>query len=153
LLAITNSEIEARILLPTAAGPPISANLEIVAQLNACFADVENQNGSLDAWCNNSALFTRFDPLILTEPIGLHSFGESQGVFFLGCQQVARLMWKNRLAARSSHHFARLHTAPGRSMPTTAASQSGVIMLTRALARAFAHPFLNSVAPRRDPVR
>ena len=111
------------------------------------FAEVEQRLGRLDGLVNNAARFTRFDPLDITEKDWdfIHSVN-LKAVFFC-CQQAARLMQKQgggRIVNISSLGGIR----PWAEHAHYCASKAGVIMLTRALAKAFAPEItVNSVAP------
>src|SRR5262249_22753955 len=101
----------------------------------------------LDALVNNAARFTRFDPLAITEKDWdfIHTVN-LKAVFFC-CQQAARLMLETgggRIVNISSLGGVR----PWAEHAHYCASKAGVIMLTRALAKAFAPSItVNSVAP------
>ncbi len=123
------------------------ANLENVGEIAAMFDDLEKRLGRLDALVNNAARFTRFDPLEITEKDWdfIHSVN-LKAVFFC-CQNGARLMRKaggGRIVNISSLGGIR----PWAEHAHYCASKAGVIMLTRALAKAFAPEItVNSVAP------
>jgi 3-oxoacyl-[acyl-carrier protein] reductase/pteridine reductase len=143
-----NSEAEARQTAADCGGAPLfRANLESVAEIERLFADVEQKMGRLDALVNNAARFTRFDPLAITEADWdfIHSVN-LKAVFFC-CQQGARLMRKTgggAIVNISSLGGIR----PWAEHAHYCASKAGVIMLTRALAKAFAPSIrVNSVAP------
>jgi NAD(P)-dependent dehydrogenase (short-subunit alcohol dehydrogenase family) len=123
------------------------ANLESVDEIGRMFAEVEQRWGRLDGLVNNAARFTRFDPLDITEKDWdfIHSVN-LKAVFFC-CQNGARLMRKTgggRIVNLSSLGGIR----PWAEHAHYCASKAGVIMLTRALAKAFAPAItVNSVAP------
>jgi 3-oxoacyl-[acyl-carrier protein] reductase/pteridine reductase len=123
------------------------ANLESVAEIDRMFAEVEERFGRLDGLVNNAARFTRRDPLEITERDWdfIHSVN-LKAVFFC-CQNGARLMKKSgggRIVNISSLGGIR----PWAEHAHYCASKAGVIMLTRALAKAFAPEItVNSVAP------
>ena len=123
------------------------ADLESVAEINRMFAELEERMGRLDGLVNNAARFTRFDPLEITEKDWdfIHSVN-LKAVFFC-CQNGARLMQKQgggRIVNISSLGGIR----PWAEHAHYCASKAGVIMLTRALAKAFAPGIMvNSVAP------
>ena len=123
------------------------ANLESVAEIGRMFADVEQRLGRLDGLVNNAARFTRFDPLDITEKDWdfIHSVN-LKAVFFC-CQNGARLMRKTgggRIVNISSLGGLR----PWAEHAHYCSSKAGVIMLTRALSKAFAPEItVNSVAP------
>src|SRR6202790_3029044 len=127
--------------------PVFQANLEKVSGIEEMFRQIERQEGRLDGLVNNAARFTRFDPMDITEVDWdfIHSVN-LKAVFFC-CQQGARLMRKSgggRIVNISSLGGIR----PWAEHAHYCASKAGVIMLTRALAKAFAPEItVNSVAP------
>ncbi len=123
------------------------ANLESVAEIDRMFADVEQRLGRLDGLVNNAARFTRFDPLEITERDWdfIHSVN-LKAVFFC-CRNGARLMRKTG-AGRIVNISSLGGIRPWAEHAHYCASKAGVIMLTRALAKAFAPEItVNSVAP------
>lgn len=143
-----NSEAEARATAAECGGAPLfRANLESVAAIERMFGDVERTLGRLDGLVNNAARFARRDPLEITEADWdfIHSVN-LKAVFFC-CQNAARLMRKSgggRIVNISSLGGLR----PWADHAHYCASKAGVIMLTRALAKAFAPKVsVNSVAP------
>jgi 3-oxoacyl-[acyl-carrier protein] reductase/pteridine reductase len=142
------SEAEARRTAEEAGGAALfRANLESVPEIVRMFAEIEERLGRLDGLVNNAARFTRFDPLEITEQDWdfIHSVN-LKAVFFC-CQNAARLMKKTgggRIVNISSLGGIR----PWAEHAHYCASKAGVIMLTRALAKAFAPEItVNSVAP------
>jgi NAD(P)-dependent dehydrogenase (short-subunit alcohol dehydrogenase family) len=127
--------------------PVFQANLEKVPEIKEMFRQIERQEGRLDGLVNNAARFTRFDPMDITEADWdfIHSVN-LKAVFFC-CQQGARLMRQSgggRIVNISSLGGIR----PWAEHAHYCASKAGVIMLTRALAKAFAPEItVNSVAP------
>jgi 3-oxoacyl-[acyl-carrier protein] reductase/pteridine reductase len=127
--------------------PPFRADLESVAEIERLFAEVGAHFGRLDGLVNNAARFTRFDPLDITERDWdfIHSVN-LKAVFFC-CKEGARLMRRTgggRIVNVSSLGGIR----PWAEHAHYCASKAGVIMLTRALANAFAPGItVNSVAP------
>ncbi|MBI3681788.1 MAG: SDR family oxidoreductase [Acidobacteria bacterium] len=123
------------------------ANLESVAEIQGLFSGIEARFGRLDGLVNNAARFTRMDPFDITEADWdfIHSVN-LRAVFFC-CQQGARLMRKHgggRIVNISSLGGLR----PWSEHAHYCASKAGVIMLTKALAKAFAPDItVNSVAP------
>src|SRR5229473_1860160 len=143
LIHYGGSEQEAREL----GYPMFHANLEKVSEIEEMFRQIERQQGRLDGLVNNAARFTRFDPMDITEADWdfIHSVN-LKAVFFC-CQQAARLMRKS-----GAGRIVNISSLGGiRAWPEHAhycASKAGVIMLTRALAKAFAPEItVNSVAP------
>ncbi|MGH9558226.1 MAG: SDR family NAD(P)-dependent oxidoreductase [Bryobacteraceae bacterium] len=127
--------------------PMFSANLERIDEIEKLFANVERSCGRIDGLVNNAARFTRIDPLAVTEADWdfIHSIN-LKATFFC-CQQAARRMLPaggGRIVNLSSLGGLR----PWREHAHYCASKAGVIMLTRALAKAFAPKItVNSVAP------
>jgi len=143
-----SSEAEARKTAAECGGAPLfRANLESVTEIARMFQEVEQQLGRLDGLVNNAARFTTIDPLEITEADWdfIHSVN-LKAVFFC-CQHGARLMRKSgggRIVNISSLGGIR----PWANHAHYCASKAGVIMLTRALAKAFAPAIsVNSVAP------
>ncbi len=142
------SEREARETAEACGGAELfRANFENVGEIARMFAEVEQRLGRLDGLVNNAARFTRFDPLEMTEKDWdfIHSVN-LKAVFFC-CQQGARLMKKTgggRIVNISSLGGIR----PWAEHVHYCASKAGAIMLTRALAKAWAPEItVNSVAP------
>ena len=127
--------------------PLFRADLERVTEIERLFSEIEGHFGRLDGLVNNAARFTRFDPLEISESDWdfIHSVN-LKAVFFC-CQQGARLMKKSgggRIVNISSLGGIR----PWAEHAHYCASKAGVIMLTRALAKAWAPAItVNSVAP------
>jgi NAD(P)-dependent dehydrogenase (short-subunit alcohol dehydrogenase family) len=148
LIHYSTSEEEARRTAQECGGAPLfRANLESVGEIQAMFGEVERQVGRLEGLVNNAARFTRFDPMDVTEADWdfIHSVN-LKSVFFC-CQSAARIMRKQgdgRIVNISSLGGLR----PWAEHAHYCASKAGVIMLTRALAKAWAPEIsVNSVAP------
>lgn len=142
------SEAEARNTARECGGAELfRANLESVSEIRAMFRDVENRLGSLYGLVNNAARFTRFDPLDITEADWDAIHNVNLKATFFCCQEGARIMKKSgsgRIVNISSLGGIR----PWADHAHYCASKAGVIMLTRALAKAFAPTIaVNSVAP------
>jgi 3-oxoacyl-[acyl-carrier protein] reductase/pteridine reductase len=144
----STSETEARRTAEECGGAELfRANLEHVPEIVTMFADVERRLGRLDGLVNNAARFTRFDPLAITEKDWdfIHSVN-LKAVFFC-CQQAARLM-KAQGGGRIVNISSLGGIRPWAEHAHYCASKAGTIMLTRALAKAFAPEItVNSVAP------
>ena len=147
------SEADARRTAAEAGGAALfRANLESVAEIERMFREVGGRMGRLDGLVNNAGRFTSFDPLEITEKDWdfIHSVN-LKAVFFC-CQQGARLMRKSgggRIVNLSSLGGIR----PWAENAHYCASKAGVIMLTRALCKAFAPDItVNSVAPGAIPM-
>jgi len=142
-----NSEAEARRTAEEANATIFRANLERVAEIARMFAEVEERFGRLDGLVNSAARFTRFDPLDITEADWDFIHSVNLKATFFCCQNAARLMRKSgggRIVNISSLGGIR----PWAEHAHYCASKAGVIMLTRALAKAWAPQItVNSVAP------
>lgn len=143
-----NSAAEARATAAECNDAPIfSANLEHVAEIEALFNAVENHFGHIDGLVNNAARYTRKDPLEITESDWDFIHSVNLKATFFCCQQGAR-----RMLAKDGGRIVNISSLGGlRPWSQNAhycASKAGVIMLTRALAKAFApRVTVNSVAP------
>jgi 3-oxoacyl-[acyl-carrier protein] reductase/pteridine reductase len=142
------SEKEARATAEECGGAPLfQANLESVPEIRAMFDRVYERLGRLDGLVNNAARFTRFDPLRIEEADWdfIHSVN-LKSVFFC-CQAAAKIM----LAGDGGHIVNISSLGALRPWPEHAhycASKAGVVMLTKALAKAWAPRIaVNSVAP------
>ena len=123
------------------------ANLENVAEIRAMFTEIDERIGHLDALVNNAARFTRFDPLDITEADWDFIHSVNLKAAFFCAQEAARRMKRQgegRIVIISSLGGIR----PWAEHAHYCASKAGVIMLTRALAKAWAPEItVNSVAP------
>ncbi len=142
------SEAEARATAAECGNAPVfRANLERVSEIENLFGEVEAHFGRIDALVNNAARFTQKDPLELTEADWdfVHSVN-LKATFFCN-QQAAR-----RMLAADGGRIVNLSSLggirPWSQHAHYCASKAGVIMLTRALSKAFAPKVtVNSVAP------
>jgi 3-oxoacyl-[acyl-carrier protein] reductase/pteridine reductase len=142
------SEQEARRTAEECGGAPtFRANLESVAEIQRLFAEVDAHFGRLDALVNNAARFTRFDPLDITEKDWDFIHSVNLKATFFCCQSAARIM-KRTGAGRIVNISSLGGIRPWSEHAHYCASKAGVIMLTRALAKAWAPEItVNSVAP------
>ena len=141
------SQAEARLAAEECGAALFRANLESVAEIERMFAEVDERFGRLDGLVNNAARFARLDPLEITERDWdfIHSVN-LKAVFFC-CQGAARIMKKTG-AGRIVNISSLGGIRPWARHAHYCASKAGVIMLTRALAKAFAPEItVNSVAP------
>jgi len=142
------SEAEARqTAMECGDAPVFQANLESVNEIRAMFDSVATHFGRLDGLVNNAARFTEFDPLKIEEADWdfIHSVN-LKSVFFC-CQAAARIM-----LAGDGGHIVNISSLgalkPWARHAHYCASKAGVVMLTRALAKAWAPKIsVNSVAP------
>jgi NAD(P)-dependent dehydrogenase (short-subunit alcohol dehydrogenase family) len=127
--------------------PLFQADLTKIEEIRRLFAEVESRMGPLDCLVNNAARFTRVDPLEITETDWdfIHDVN-LKGTFFC-CQEAARQM-KKKGAGRIVNISSLGGIRPWAEHAHYCASKAGVIMLTKALAKAFAPEIsVNSVAP------
>ena len=127
--------------------PVFRANLESVAEIERLFTEVTGHFGRLDGLVNNAARFTRIDPLQVTEADWDFIHDVNLKATFFCCQQAAR-----RMLAGEGGHIVNLSSLggirPWAHHSHYCASKAGVIMLTHALAKAWAPKVsVNSVAP------
>jgi 3-oxoacyl-[acyl-carrier protein] reductase/pteridine reductase len=142
------SEVEARDTARDCGGAHLlRANLESVGEIQAMFDGIHRDFGRLDALVNNAARFTRFDPLSINESDWDYIHAVNLKATFFCCQAAARMMLPaggGRIVNISSLGGIR----PWAEHAHYCASKAGVIMLTRALAKAWAPAItVNSVAP------
>ncbi len=143
-----NSETDARATAAECGNAPIfKANLERVAEIESLFDQVHAHFGRIDALVNNAARFTQIDPLKITEADWDFIHSVNLKATFFCCQQAAKRMIPEgggRIVNISSLGGLR----PWSQHAHYCASKAGVIMLTKALAKAFAPKVtVNSVAP------
>lgn len=143
-----HSYVEAQAVAKECGGAPVfSANLASVNEIQRLFSEVRSQFGLLDCLVNNAARFTRIQPLDITEMDWdfIHSVN-LKGTFFC-CQEGAKQMMKKG-AGRIVNISSLGGIRPWAEHAHYCASKAGLIMLTRALAKAFAPAItVNSVAP------
>jgi NAD(P)-dependent dehydrogenase (short-subunit alcohol dehydrogenase family) len=142
------SEKNARETAEQCGGAPLfRANLENVDEIRRMFAEVGERCGGLYGLVNNAARFQRRDALEMTEADWDFIHSVNLKATFFCCQQGALLMKKSasgRIVNISSLGGIR----PWADHAHYCASKAGVIMLTKALAKAFAPGItVNSVAP------
>jgi 3-oxoacyl-[acyl-carrier protein] reductase/pteridine reductase len=142
------SAAEARATAEECGGAPVfQANLESVAEIERLFGQVHAHFGRIDGLVNNAGRFTRFDPLKVTERDWDYIHSVNLKATFFCAQQAARYMLAGeggRIVNLSSLGGIR----PWSQHAHYCASKAGVIMLTRALAKAWAPKIaVNSVAP------
>ncbi len=148
LIHYNGSRAEAAEVASLCGGAPVfQADLAKVAEIRRLFAEIEEQGGPIDGLVNNAARFTRFDPLNIKESDWdfIHEIN-LKGTFFC-CQEAAKQMLRmgsGRIVNISSLGGLR----PWADHAHYCASKAGLIMLTKALAKAWAPAIsVNSVAP------
>jgi len=127
--------------------PVFQADLTSVAEIQRLFREVREQFGLLDCLVNNAARFARIDALDITEADWDFIHDVNLKATFFCCQEAARQMQEigaGRIVNISSLGGIR----PWAEHVHYCASKAGVIMTTKALAKAFAPEItVNSVAP------
>ena len=143
-----HSEAEARETAEQCGGAALfRANLERVSEIEAMFADLESRMGSLYGLVNNAARFTRRDMLDMTEEDWDFILDVNlKAVFF--CAKEAAIRMKQAGEGRIVNISSLGGIRPWAQRVHYSASKAGVIMLTRAMAKALAPAVtVNSVAP------
>ena len=128
-------------------GRAFQADLTRVAEIGRLFQEIGRAFGRVDGLVNNAAVFRAVDPLEATEEDWDAMHDVNLKATFFCCQQAAKLMLQSgggRIVNVSSLGGLRPW---GKHVPYCA-SKAGVIMLTRALAKALAPRIaVNTVAP------
>ncbi len=143
-----NSQKEATEVADLCGSAPIfQADLGQVTEIRRLFAEVQERFGRLNCLVNNAARFTRVDPLAITEADWDFIHNINLKATFFCCQEGARQMQElgsGRIVNISSLGGIR----PWAEHVHYCASKAGVIMMTKALAKALAPTItVNSVAP------
>jgi NAD(P)-dependent dehydrogenase (short-subunit alcohol dehydrogenase family) len=124
------------------------ANLEKVDEIRRMFDEVHAKLGRLDGLVNNAARFTMKDPLEVTEADWDFIHDVNLKATFFCCQSGARIMKQQETGGRIVNISSLGGIRPWSLHAHYCASKAGVIMLTKALAKAFAPTItVNSVAP------
>jgi 3-oxoacyl-[acyl-carrier protein] reductase/pteridine reductase len=142
------SEEEARKTAKECGNAPIyAANLAKINEIEALFAQISHDCGRIDGLVNNAARFTRIDPLEITEADWDFIHDINLKATFFCCQQAAKHMIPGdggKIVNISSLGAIK----PWAHHAHYCASKAGVVMLTRALAKAWAPKIsVNTVAP------
>ena len=142
------SEAEARQTAEECGGAPIfRADLSKVAEIERLFAEVEERMGGLYGLVNNAARFARRDMLEITEADWDFMLDVNLKAVFFCAKEAARRMretGEGRIVNLASLGGIR----PWAQRVHYSASKAGVIMLTRAMAKALAPEItVNAVAP------
>jgi NAD(P)-dependent dehydrogenase (short-subunit alcohol dehydrogenase family) len=148
LIHYQGSEAAARATSADCGNAPLfRANLESVAEIRTMFDQISTRFGHLDGLVNNAARFTKFDPLQIEESDWDFIHSVNLKATFFCCQAAARIM----LTGEGGHivNISSLGALrPWSEHAHYCASKAGVVMLTRALAKAWAPKIsVNSVAP------
>lgn len=122
-------------------------NLSKVDEIKSLFDEVVRDHGRIDGVVNNAARFTRIDPLDITEADWDFIHEINLKATFFCCQQAAKHMLAvdgGRIVNISSLGAIK----PWAHHAHYCASKAGVVMMTRALAKAWAPKIsVNTVAP------
>ena len=144
----STSEADARKTAADCGGAALfRANLESVAEIEEMFLDLDRRMGPIFGLVNNAARFTKIDPLEVTEADwdAIHNVN-LKAVFF--CAKEAAKRMKAAGAGRIVNISSLGGLRPWSQHAHYCASKAGVVMLTRALSKAFAPTItVNSVAP------
>jgi len=142
------SRAEAEEVSRACGGAPLfQADFTYVEEIRRLFAEVEDRMGPLDCLVNNAARFTRIDPLDISEADWDFIHDVNLKAAFFCCQEGARQM-KKKGAGRIVNISSLGGIRPWAEHAHYCASKAGLIMLTKALAKAFAPEItVNSVAP------
>jgi 3-oxoacyl-[acyl-carrier protein] reductase/pteridine reductase len=148
-----HSEEAAKLTAEECGGAPVfQADLENVASIREMFDRVAQTFGRLDGLVNNAARFTLLDPLEIEEADWDYIHDVNLKATFFCAQAAAKIMLAGeggRIVNISSLGAIR----PWAHHAHYCASKAGVVMLTRALAKAWAPKIsVNSVAPGVIPV-
>jgi NAD(P)-dependent dehydrogenase (short-subunit alcohol dehydrogenase family) len=143
-----NSKPEAEQVARECGGAPVfQADLAQVPEIRRLFSEVRQQFGLLDCLVNNAARFTRIDPLDVSEADWDFIHDVNLKATFFCCQEGARQM-KELGAGRIVNISSLGGIRPWAEHVHYCASKAGVIMMTKALAKALAPQItVNSVAP------
>jgi len=123
------------------------ANLTKIGEIEALFEQVSRDYGRIDGLVNNAARFTRIDPLEITEEDWDFVHSVNLKATFFCCQQAAK-----RMIAGEGGKIVNISSLGAIKAWAHHAhycsSKAGVVMLTRALAKAWAPKIsVNTVAP------
>jgi NAD(P)-dependent dehydrogenase (short-subunit alcohol dehydrogenase family) len=127
--------------------PTFQADLSKVAEIRRLFREVRDKFGPVQYLVNNAARFTRIAPLDITEEDWDFIHSVNLKATFFCCQEAARQM--DELGSGCIVNISSLGgIRPWAGHVHYCASKAGVIMLTKALAKALAPKIaVNSVAP------
>ncbi|HEY7303833.1 MAG TPA: SDR family NAD(P)-dependent oxidoreductase [Bryobacteraceae bacterium] len=128
--------------------PIFQADLTRVDEIRRLFRDVGEQFGPLNCLVNNAGRFTRFDALDISEADWDFIHSVNLKATFFCCQEGARQMKAQGPGGRIVNISSLGGIRPWADHVHYCASKAGVIMLTKALAKALAPDIaVNSVAP------
>jgi NAD(P)-dependent dehydrogenase (short-subunit alcohol dehydrogenase family) len=123
------------------------ANLSNIDAIEGLFDHISRDYGRIDGLVNNAARFTRIDPLQVTEADWDFIHDINLKATFFCCQQAAKYMMAGE-GGKIVNISSLGAIKPWAHHAHYCASKAGVVMLTRALAKAWAPKIsVNSVAP------
>lgn len=142
------SETQARRTAEECGGAPVfRADIEKVAEIERLFAEVGEKMGGLYGLVNNAARFARINPLEITEADWDFIHNVNLKAVYFCCREGAKLM-ANAGGGRIVNLSSLGGIRPWAAHVHYSVSKAGVIMLTRALAKALGPGItVNSVAP------
>lgn len=127
--------------------PIFQADLSQVGEIRRLFRELNERFGPLNCLVNNAARFTRFNVLDISEADWDFIHNVNLKATFFCCQEAARQM-KRQKTGRIVNISSLGGIRPWADHVHYCASKAGVIMLTKALAKALAPEItVNSVAP------
>jgi NAD(P)-dependent dehydrogenase (short-subunit alcohol dehydrogenase family) len=137
-----------RTALECGAAGVFQANLESVNEIRRMFGEVHEKLGRIDGLVNNAARFTMIDALEVTEADWDFILDVNLKATFFCCQSAGRIMKQQESGGRIVNISSLGGLRPWSKHAHYCASKAGVVMLTKALAKAFAPSItVNSVAP------
>ena len=144
-----DSEAEARRTAEECGNAPVfRADLSEVTQIERLFTEIDERLGRIDALVNNAAVFARHNVLDVTEVEWDTIHNANLKAYFFCAQQAARRMKRQGTAGRIVNISSLGALQPWAEHVPYNASKAGVVMMTRALAKALAPDItVNSVAP------
>ena len=143
------SESEALQTATECGGAPVfQADLTRVAEIERLFQEIDAKFGRIDALVNNAAVFKRHKVFDVTEADWDLIHNTNLKAYFFCAQQAARRMKAQGGAGRIVNISSLGALQPWAEHVPYNASKAGVVMMTRALAKALAPDItVNSVAP------
>jgi len=128
--------------------PVFQADLSKVSEIERLFTEIDEKLGRIDALVNNAAVFLRHNVLDVTEAQWDAIHNTNLKASFFCAQQAARRMKRQGTGGRIVNISSLGALQPWAEHVPYNASKAGVVMMTKALAKALAPDItVNSVAP------
>ena len=128
--------------------PLFQADVTQVAEIEKLFAEIDTKLGRIDALVNNAAVFKRHNVLDITEADWDKIHDTNLKAYFFCAQQAARRIKAQGTPGRIVNLSSLGALQPWAEHIPYNASKAGVVMMTKALAKALAPQItVNSVAP------